>query len=372
MKGAYLLAGIQVKSFIRLVRSRPFSYRPKYLLRFLFVFQNALWASFFAWKEKLKYGKEISKHPIPDNPLIIIGHWRSGSTLLHKLMNFDDQLSSPTLFQTSQPNGFCSAARYFKPVMSAVIGKKRPFDRMSTGVDEPQEDEFALVRMSGFSPMLGLVFPEDSGFFLKKDTAYLPEKSNELEKWKNCLTGFTRKISWHSGKRVLLKNPFHSFRIKLLREIFPQAKFIHIYRNPLNVVPSSIRMWSVVGSQNTLNKYWKNPETEGVCEQLNRTLDAVEQDLAALPEDDWVEIRFEDLEKNPETIMEYIYSRLNLNFTETFREKLKAYLKSIENYQKNTYLLTEKDRELITNRLLRHMYRMEYLPYEEKQVLSGN
>lgn len=41
---------------------------------------------------------------------------------------------------------------------------------------------------------------------------------------------------------MILKNPWHSFRIEVLLEIFPQAKFIHIVRDPYFVYPSTINL----------------------------------------------------------------------------------------------------------------------------------
>ncbi|MFH7027195.1 MAG: sulfotransferase family protein [Heteroscytonema crispum UTEX LB 1556] len=45
-------------------------------------------------------------------------------------------------------------------------------------------------------------------------------------------------------KRLIVKNPINTARIKILLEMFPDAKFIHIYRNP----------YSIYASTNTLYK----------------------------------------------------------------------------------------------------------------------
>lgn len=364
MKSAYLLAGVQFRMLFRMIRRYGLSLHPRYFFRFLFLLQNSVWASFFAWKDKIHFGKKTKAHPVPSNPVFIIGHWRTGSTYLHQLMSLDQRLSAPSLFQTAQPNGYMSAYRYFRPVMNLFLGKTRPFDNVKSGIDEPQEDEFALVRMCGFSPLLGLVFPDSQKFFLGTGAGFLPEGGGETEKWREALQEFVRKLSWSSGRRVLLKNPFHSFRIPELYRMFPDAKFIHICRNPLDVVPSAARMWSVVGRQNSLKPGWKNPDFEDVSGLLNRLLTKVEEDAALLPRGSFYQLRYEDLVSNPVGSLQNVYRALGLEFDECLKENILKFTRSNAEFKKGSYRLSEKEKEMITARLLPHMYRLEYLPHE--------
>jgi hypothetical protein len=41
----------------------------------------------------------------------------------------------------------------------------------------------------------------------------------------------------------MLKSPTHTARLHILREMFPQAKFIHIVRDPCEVFSSTVRLW---------------------------------------------------------------------------------------------------------------------------------
>ncbi len=126
-------------------------------------------------------------------------------------------------------------------------------------------------------------------------------------------------------------------RIKLLRELFPNARFIHIYRHPEKVIPSSIHMWNVVGSQNCMKGKWKAPTTEDTAKFLNHMLTNIQSDLQSLPDKDYVELCFETFEKDPLQGLKYIYKQLGLPYTTEFNKKLMAYLKSVKGYQKNTY-----------------------------------
>jgi omega-hydroxy-beta-dihydromenaquinone-9 sulfotransferase len=360
MKSAYLLAGIQFRIFLYLVRNNKISLWPKYILRFLFVLQNSIWASLFAWREKQKYGKQIAAYIMPNDPVFIVGHWRTGSTYLHQLMNLDENLAAPSLFQTAQPNGFKVSYSYYRPLMKMVLGKTRPFDQIKNSMDEPQEDEFALVRLTGFSPMLGLVFPKDKAFFLNRHSIFLPQSDDKLNNWKNHTKAFYNKLTWSSKKQLVLKNPFHSFRIKELMEMYPNAKFIHIYRNPLNVVPSTVKMWSIVGSQNTMNRMWKNPEISDVIETLDSLLEKVEKDKIHIPQGSFAEIKFEDLEKDVINTLKKAYNEIGLTFSSQFEQKLYAFLKENKDYKKNSYSLQTEEKELISRKLESHFKRLNY------------
>jgi omega-hydroxy-beta-dihydromenaquinone-9 sulfotransferase len=365
MKSAYLLAGIQFRIFLQLVRNNKVSLWPKYIFRFLFVLQNSVWASLFAWREKQKYGKQIAAYIMPNDPVFIIGHWRTGSTYLHQLMNLDENLSAPSLFQTAQPNGFKVSYRYYRPLMKMVLGKTRPFDQIKNSMDEPQEDEFGLVRLTGFSPMLGLVFPKNRTFFLNRHSSFLPLADYELSEWKKQTKAFYNKLGWSSRKRLVLKNPFHSFRIKELIEMYPHAKFIHIYRNPMDVVPSTVKMWSIVGSQNAMNGMWKNPEIPDVIETLNSLLEKIENDRRLIPPGSLTEIRFEDLEKDVIGTLKKAYRDIGLEFSKLFEQRLIAFLDENKDYKKNSYRLKSEEKALILQKLEPHFERLEYLADEK-------
>jgi omega-hydroxy-beta-dihydromenaquinone-9 sulfotransferase len=47
-----------------------------------------------------------------------------------------------------------------------------------------------------------------------------------------------------SNKRLLLKSPVHTGRVDLLRKIFPSCVFVHVHRDPADVIRSSLHMAS--------------------------------------------------------------------------------------------------------------------------------
>lgn len=344
MKHSYILAGTTTGKLMQMVLRNGISLNPKLLLRFLFLVQNGFWASVFKRREKGKFGKAISQTNLASDPIIIIGHWRTGSTLLHQLMSLDPNLAAPTVFQVSLPDSMLFSEKYYRPVMSKMMSPTRPMDNVKLGFDEPQEDEYALLKMTADSPLTHIIFPEKSGYFIRNYQRFQPRNESA---WKEAMILFCRKLTLASGKRIVLKNPFHSMRIDLLMEIFPNAKFIHIHRHPYKVVPSTIHMWNTVARQNRLKGTWKEPSVEEVSKGLNHMINEIRNSFETIPVRNRTEIYFESFETNPVESLKKIYADLDLVFKEEFEGKIRNYLSGLSNYKKNLFTLNEDDKNKI-------------------------
>ncbi len=361
MKFAYLLFGLRLKMLFRITGSHKFSFRFPFFFRFLFLFQNSCWSSFFSTLEKLYYKKKITSAPIPQDPIIIIGHWRTGSTYLHQLLNLDTNNTVPTNFQVHLPDSFLISDKYYKPVMKLLMGKnpKRPFDNVSIYAEEPQEDEFAILKMCGHSPLIKLIYPGSPDFYLLSYDNYEPE-GKDFEEWQKAITEFCKKISIATSKRIVLKNPFHSFRINSVRKVFPKAKFIHIYRHPYNVIPSTINMWNIVGKQNVMQPGFVPATIESAVEIYDRMMRYIQSHKKDISEKFFHEIKYEDLEKDPVKEIRKAYQNLGLTFNYEFEEEI---LKFHQNkFSKNKFNLSEEEKEYISDKL---KYHMEYYGYSQ-------
>lgn len=360
MKAAYLLAGMEPGPLLRLMRRNKISFRPRYFLRLLFLLQGSVWSAIFSKLESMRYGKAIQASPLPDNPIFIIGHWRTGSTFLHNLLSLDSQFVTPTLLQTALPRSFISSKRYYAPVMQMAMRKQRPMDGVKLGVNEPMEDEYALLRLTACSPLEKLFFPDNKQYFLKDFEDFSPPE-NELSRWENVLKYFYRKLVFASGKTTLLiKNPFHSMRISLLVKNFPNARFIHIYRNPLKVIPSTIQMWSIVGRQNSFSPFRREPKVDETASVFAKIISKIEEGLQEVPLQNVFKVRFEDLEKNPVEKIKEIYRKFELPFMEDYQRKVQSFLQEQEDYNKNNYSLTETEQANLHKRLALYFQKYDY------------
>lgn len=354
MKESYLTAGIKLDQLFRLLRRNRVSFNPRTMFRLAFLVQSACWSSVFSWIERARYAKALQHAAVPDDPIFIIGHWRTGSTYLHQLMNLDPDLCAPTLFQVAVPDSFLVSHPYYRPIFRTMVSEHRPMDQVKIGMDEPQEDEYAVYRITNFSPLENLVFPKSSSYFLNHGSPFLPP-AGQLGPWKDAVREFYKKLHFGTGKRIISKNPFNSFRVKDLYELFPKAKFIHIVRHPGRVVPSTIHMWNILQKQNSMNAMGCSPEFSEVVGVLKNMLVTIERDRTDLPPGTMVQVRFEDLEASPVEVLKSVYKELGLSFSDELESKIRKFCLENASYKKNVFSLTGDENSIIARELGSHI-----------------
>ncbi len=300
----------------------------------------------------------MADSPLPIDPVFIVGHWRTGSTMLHQMMAQDPELAAPTLFQVALPGNFLVSYRFYQPIFNMMMGTSRPMDNVKIGMDEPQEDEYALFRLTTFSPLEQLIFPSNREYFLK-GAEFIPE-GRSADQWGRSLLDFYKKIHFASHKRILSKNPFNSLRIPLLAKLFPEARFIHIVRHPFDVVPSTRHLWSVVQKQNVLNRNSYTPTIDEISRFFSQMTNTLLHDLSPIPEERYAEIRYEDLEKDPVGSLRTLYRKLDLPFTDRYENQLNGFISSNSDYKKNIFVLADEEKEVIADIMRIYMERYGY------------
>src|SRR4029079_7278292 len=98
--------------------------------------------SFASVFDRLVFGHRVRSNKLKETPLFVLGHWRSGTTLLHELLILDPRHTYPTTFECFAPNHFIWTEWFLAPLTRWLLPKKRPMDNMTAGWDLPQEDEF--------------------------------------------------------------------------------------------------------------------------------------------------------------------------------------------------------------------------------------
>jgi len=345
-----IIQGIRIRRLLIIILRHGITPLPIYLLRFLVLLLGALASSALSLVEKLKFGRKIRETKLEQDPVFIIGHWRTGSTYLHQLLNLHPELTAPNMVQTAIPDHFLFSTPYYVPLLKKVLPKSRPMDRVALSPMEPQEEEFALLRMGAKSPLEKLLFPGTKSYFLKNYPDWMPRGKAGL-KFKSRLLTLYKKIQLQTGLRILSKNPYHSMRIPMLREIFPEARFIHIVRDPMVVVPSTIRMWDIVARENALKRGWQKPRAGETVEVLLSFLEEVNKQKEYLAPGHFVEVHFEELEQHPEATLKNICERLELNYSPEFEKALRFHQENQEHYEKNSYRLSEEDSRAIQSAL---------------------
>jgi hypothetical protein len=144
-------------------------------------------------------------------------------------------------------------------------------------------------------------------------------------------------------------------RIPYLKKLFPNVKFVHIYRNPLDTIPSTMHMWNIVGQQNTLRKGYAPPSLENSIKIYDKMLWKIRRDFIEIPKNDYCEIGFEELEQQPVAAIERICRMIDISFSKTYEENIKRFLNKMDKYKKNSYQLSTNERDYIIKNLKHHM-----------------
>jgi hypothetical protein len=222
-------------------------------------------------------------------------------------------------------------------------------DNMAAGWDRPQEDEFALCMLGQPSPYLSLAFPNHPP--QDQDALDLEGLTPPaLAAWKRTFVRFLKQLTLKTGKPLVLKSPTHTCRIKVLLQLFPQARFIHIVRDPYVLFSSTVHLWRSLAKAHGLQR----PTFAGLEEQVFQTFlhmyRRLEEGRRLVDPARFYELRYEDLVRQPLEEMRKLYDRLGLGEFERVRPKLEKYLAGLANYQTNRYQLAPEVREKIRSR----------------------
>ncbi|MCB1496736.1 MAG: sulfotransferase, partial [Bauldia sp.] len=148
---SYVWYGMRFGTWARLLASGGFDITLNCLPRILGVTLATPLNSALHRASQLAHGGRIRETRVQP-PVFIIGHWRTGTTLLHELLDCDPRFAAPTTFQCMFPESFLMTQRLVRPWIKRLLPATRPFDNMSFGPDRPQEDEFALLNTGMRTP----------------------------------------------------------------------------------------------------------------------------------------------------------------------------------------------------------------------------
>jgi omega-hydroxy-beta-dihydromenaquinone-9 sulfotransferase len=269
-------------------------------------------------------------------PLFIVGHWRTGTTLLHELLILDPRHTFPNTYQCLVPHHFLLTEPIITRWFRWLLPSRRPMDNMPAGWDRPQEDEFALCMLGQPSPYLTIAFPnhppQDQEAF---DLTGLPPAA--LASWKQALLRFLGRLTLHDPRRLVLKSPTHSCRIPILHELFPDARFVHIVRDPYAVFPSTVNLWKTLYETHGLQVPTFAGLEEYVFSTYTHLYERIEEGKKALPPGHYHEIRYEELLADPLGELRRMYEHLGLGDFEPARPAVEKYLQEQAGYQTNRY-----------------------------------
>jgi len=295
-------------------------------------------------------------------PVFILGHWRSGTTHLYNIMAKSGAFGFVPPVATGLPWDLFGLAKVFNPLLERALPEHRYIDNIPVTPDSPQEDEIAVANMSDLSFYHGIYFPRAFADLVPRGLFFDGCKPEEVKAWQERFIYLMRKLYLHQGRKpLLIKNPVYTGRLAMLRRMFPDAKFVHIHRNPYDVFVSMRNFYKKLFAEFALQGYDHVDIDETILSVYVRMMTALQEDAADMPADRCIELRYADLDARPLESVEKVYSALGLSGFDEARPKFETYLASVKSFEKNKFAYSDEAAAKVESRLAPFLAKWAYV-----------
>ena len=284
--------------------------------------------------ERRAFGGKIEAATV-EAPLFVLGHNRGGTTHLHHLLALDPGRAAPTFYQVLNPHTFLVTERLGAALADRPVIPHRLQDDVQLGAHVPGEDELDLGAMTGLSPCLGWYFPRERAEY-DRSLTFDGMPSPEVARWGRALTTFLKKLTVRHGCPLVLKSPPHTARVRLLLDLFPDARFVHIHRHPYDVFRSTRHTIRTVQPAFRFQDA-PPPDDESILRTYTAMYDAYFTQRRLVPAGRLCEVGFDDLRRNPVGVVGSIYDSLGLPGFAEWRPRLDEYLASVAGFRQNRH-----------------------------------
>lgn len=246
-------------------------------------------------------------------PVFIVGHWRSGTTHLYQMM-VEAGFGFVPPAATGLPWDLLLLARLIEKQIAAKLPQDRFIDKVPVKLDSPQEDEVGMANMTPQSLYHGLYFPSRLKEFVSEGVFLDGVPPQAVARWERRFLHLMTKLHLHQdGRRLLVKNPTYTARVAQLARLYPDAVFIHIHRNPVDVIVSMRNFYAKLLRQFALQDYAAAPVEDVIFDTYARMMATVLDDGAALPAERFQTIRYDDFSADPMAALEAVWTPLGLD-----------------------------------------------------------
>jgi hypothetical protein len=336
------LAGSRFSNFLRLVSTYPVDrkFMGRALLNGLisFLLSLLILGDQFVW---LMVKNKLRKIP---PPLFALGHWRSGTTHLHNLLCLDERAGYTTTFQTVFPNHLFGFHKPLIWLMRLLMPKTRPVDNVPLDPNYPQEEEFGLANVFSMGYYNWWYFPKNWDDMIRQYLSLENLDRKRREKWKATYRTFIQRALIRAGKTwYVSKNPPNTARIKVLLEMFPDARFVYIHRNPYEVFVSTQRFFKAILTPLQLQEISDAEFNQNILKAYTLLWDTYQEQKALIPKNRLVEIKYAPFMQNELRYLKFIYKQLEIELP---ADLVKSWEEAIKN-NSHTLKTYEFERETI-------------------------
>lgn len=304
--------------------------------------------------EKVKYGPRIRRAEFSAPPIFLIGHWRSGTTHLHNLMSRDPQFGFLKFTETAMPLDMLGPkVRIARKIIDRALPEDRGMDKVRLTLDEPQEEEMGLGNLNPIGYYNIYCFPQQMNYHRDRSLFFEECSEEEKSRFRKNYELLIRKLNYaKEGKRLLLKNPPSTTRMEMILEMFPDAKFVHIVRNPWEVYCSTRSHFARI-----FNAFaWQDFRDVDVPEYTLSTYEKLmrryleDRDRLRLSESQFIETSYEAITEDPLGEIGRIYDALGIEGKGEGLSEIGEYLKGLGDYKRNVHYISREEKAAIEER----------------------
>ena len=341
------LAGTTFLNWIKVLLENKLHISIRYIPRAIYVTLLIIFTTPLRYTEKKRYDEEIKNIKIKQ-PIFIIGHWRSGTTFLHYLLGQDNNFAYASTMETLDPNIFLAYEKTLNKIVSNSLPSKRPMDNLEMKSSLPYEEEYAIANLSPYSFYHAWYFPKKIDNYFKKYVLFENVSENVISNWKKNYIYFLKKIAYkNKEKQIILKSLVNTAKIKNILEMFPDAKFIHLCRNPIPLYYSTWRLYENILPIFSFQNVDKEKLDKSIIDIYKKLYKKYFEEKKLIPKENLIEIKYEEFIKDPVEILEKIYKKFNIKNFEKAKPLFESYTKKHVNYERNHYKIEEKTKEKI-------------------------
>ena len=322
-------------------------------------------------------------------PVFVIGHARSGTTLMHRLMSEDQEsvsvfkyweLSAPSLLQKKIVQWLAALdrdllggvlERQVRASEERKFGATQHIHRMGYTIAE--EDDFLFMHSCASGGwMVALPYISELDFY-HVDRRPAKSRARLMNYYRECVR---RQICFNGGNRIhLSKNPLFCGRVESLIEAFPDARFVLLYRNPYETIPSLLKLMKVSWKMRHFDEARIRKSLAALATTSYHTYTWPLTVLARHPGTRFSVVDYRALVSAPEDTIRQVYSDIGLRLREEFSELLaQEQGKAPEHETAHRYSLEEfgLDSEEIFIELEELFLRFGWQRPDEKTVKGAN
>lgn len=272
----------------------------------------------------------------PDPPIFIVGHWRSGTTLLHNLLHRTGRFATLRTADAINPLGDNPPDG---TIASGMTRQDRGFDRIAMGPEEPQEEEMALAALGLISIFHLVYFPRQATEIFRRSVLLEGVEPDELEAFAEAYQWIVAKTRLVDGtdRPILFKNPASTARLDFLSRIFPGSRFIHITRHPGAVYHSTGKLIDGLTDRFSFHSPRGLEKERQRIAHYRMMMQAHLEQRERLEPGHYTEIRYEDLVADPLAGVERVLGEIGQPLDPEGRTKLVEYVESLADYQPNRH-----------------------------------